>query len=335
MGDTLLFTPSIRYLKEHFPFIEVTVLVMTKLNYEVLYNNPYIDKLIYFDFLGKGPVKSLFFLLKLRGKYDFTMNPYPSNRAEYNLLSFIINAPVRLGVDYKFCKIKCLNFLNNLKIEENLKEHVVKQNIKLVMKTMFSTRYKEYPLTYVMTETEKKEAEEFRRNFKGKKLIGIWTGSSRLKKGINKRWNFENFLKLANLIKKSVKKSEIIGIFGPDEEDYAYVFQKNGFITITGEPIRKVASYMSRLDVFICNDGGLLNLASALKIPVVAIFGPTSHYFGGPWKTPHKIVRKNLPCSPCFYYSPKPLECKLKENRFKCLKEITPEEVFEAVKEFL
>jgi heptosyltransferase-3 len=44
-----------------------------------------------------------------------------------------------------------------------------------------------------------------------------------------------------------------------------------------------------------------LHMASALKKPVVAIFGPTSDAAWGPWRNPRaKVVAQNISCRPCY-----------------------------------
>jgi len=51
----------------------------------------------------------------------------------------------------------------------------------------------------------------------------------------------------------------------------------------------------------ICVDSVPLHMASALKVPVVALFGPTSEENWGPWMHPKsRVVSKKTPCRPCF-----------------------------------
>jgi heptosyltransferase-2 len=78
-----------------------------------------------------------------------------------------------------------------------------------------------------------------------------------------------------------------------------------------------------------------MHVASALKLRVVAIIGPTNPNYIHPWKTEHKIVTLNLDCAPCFIYSPRPLICFRKDIKFKCIKELGVELVYKVVAEFL
>ncbi len=127
----------------------------------------------------------------------------------------------------------------------------------------------------------------------------------------------------------------IFFLFGTDEEKQENEFiSKNAkygnVILIQNKPIRMVASIIKQMNAFVSNDSGLMHLAAAVGIPVVAIFGPTNPVWVRPWKVKHKIVRIELPCSPCFYYSPKPLKC-VAGLDFKCLKDIDVSMVKEAL----
>ncbi|HEA83962.1 MAG TPA: lipopolysaccharide heptosyltransferase II, partial [Thermodesulfobacterium geofontis] len=69
-------------------------------------------------------------------------------------------------------------------------------------------------------------------------------------------------------------------------------------------------------------------LAAALKIPQIAIFGSTDPEATGPLNPKAIVLKKDLPCSPCFKRT-----CKY--GHYKCLKDITPEEVLENIHKIL
>jgi ADP-heptose:LPS heptosyltransferase len=71
--------------------------------------------------------------------------------------------------------------------------------------------------------------------------------------------------------------------------------------------------------MYIGGDTGMMHLAALAGKPVLAIFGPTDHKINGPYGSIHKIIRKDLPCSPC-----KNKKCQER----KCLNDITVDEVF-------
>jgi heptosyltransferase II len=87
--------------------------------------------------------------------------------------------------------------------------------------------------------------------------------------------------------------------------------------------------------VFVTNDSSQMHIAAALGLKVVAIIGPTNQNYIYPWKTKHKIVSLNLDCSPCFFYSPTPLICSRNDTKFKCIKELFVEMVYQSIIDFL
>ncbi len=92
---------------------------------------------------------------------------------------------------------------------------------------------------------------------------------------------------------------------------------------------------MQRCNLFITNDSSLMHIAAALKLNIVVIIGPTNKNYIYPWQTNYKIASLDLDCSPCFYYSPKPLTCSRSDLKFKCIKDLSVDLVYEKAKEFL
>jgi heptosyltransferase-2 len=78
-----------------------------------------------------------------------------------------------------------------------------------------------------------------------------------------------------------------------------------------------------------------MHVASAMKLKVAAIIGPTNQNYIHPWKTEHRIISLNLECAPCFYYSPRPLICTRTDVKYKCIKELSVEIVYKSVEELL
>jgi heptosyltransferase-2 len=94
--------------------------------------------------------------------------------------------------------------------------------------------------------------------------------------------------------------------------------------------IKQVAALIERCDMLICNDSGLMHVAVAVGTPVVAIYGPTDINRTAPLGSQHTIIRRQLPCSPCFK-----LEGDMQVHlcpHHDCLMSITTEEVLAAVR---
>uniref|UniRef100_A0A7C4ELB6 Glycosyltransferase family 9 protein n=1 Tax=Thermodesulfovibrio aggregans TaxID=86166 RepID=A0A7C4ELB6_9BACT len=328
IGDTLMTTPAIEVLKKSID-CRIVNLCMFKSTYEVLKNNPFIDEIIYFPFLEKGVLNSLKFIFSLE-KFDCSINFYPSNRRQYNILSFLTGAKIRLGHRYFKRDLVELNFLKNKTLKEDRDLHNVEENLKLL--ELIGIKVTELgKMKIYLKEEEIEQGEKLVKSLSEKDIkVGIHTGTSSFKKHEKKRWAREKFLELID----SFPDFDFF-LFGTEEEkDENYFILNNAkhknVILIENEPIRKVATLIKQMNVFISNDSGLMHISAAVGTPVVAIFGPTNPVWVRPWEVKHRIVKADMPCSPCFYYSPEPLKCRASLD-FKCLKEIDVSMVKEAL----
>ncbi len=338
-GDALMFTPALKILKKKLPSAKIDVLVMYPSVAEIFRFSPYINEIILLEFLKQSKFKSLTDTLKLRNKrYDISVNIYPSNRTEYNLVNFIIGAKRRVATSYIHSSILRLEFLNNCKTDEIKNIHNVLQNLNLVRKIIDSKDDEPGNIEIFLDENNMLRSKEwFENNFSQNDLIiGFHAGSAVLKNHINKRWNFEKYAMLANnLIEKYDAKILLFGTEKNLNEKINDLTGKKCFLVSTDNFMDSLAR-IQRCNLFVTNDSAFLHSAAGFKIPTVAIFGYTNYKELFPWQTEHIIVRKDYDCSPCFYNSPKPASCKWKgDEKFKCINHISVEEVFDACKKLL
>jgi ADP-heptose:LPS heptosyltransferase len=94
-----------------------------------------------------------------------------------------------------------------------------------------------------------------------------------------------------------------------------------------------LAAVLERLDVLVTGDTGPMHLAAAVGTPVVAVFGPSDPARYAPPDPRHRIVRIDLPCSPCNRIRLPPERCT--GHTPDCLTGIDVEMVFRAVAERL
>jgi len=341
IGDALMFTPALKLLRNQMPDRQIDVLVMYKGSRDIYKNNPNLDNVYQFNFLKEGVITSLKYISQLRGKYDTTINVYPSNRKEYNIISFLIGAKNRAAVKYLRKDYSNLGFLNSIRITENDSVHNVETNIKLIEK-LLNKKFDEDPtLELFITEEDKIRAQKFfsENNILSDNLvIGFHPGCATLKNHIKRRWEPEKF---AELGKKLIDdhNAKILVFGGPDEGELknsvkVQIDSQDAFVVNTNR-ILQSAAIMKSCDLFVTNDSSQMHIAAAQQLKVVAIIGPTNPHYIHPWKTEHKIVTLNLDCAPCFFYSPRPLICIRDDVQFKCIKELTVDMVYDAVINYL
>jgi heptosyltransferase II len=341
IGDALMFTPALQLMRKHLPEAQIDALVMfggVKDNYE---RTGLFDSVIHFDFMKEGATKSLFFLSKLAGKYDYTINVYPSNRKEYNIISFLSLAKNRGAISYIRKDKRNLGFLNSIRIQEKDNFHNVEENILLVRKMFDIKDYEENDLLFPLNGND----ENFAIDFLNRKtlaeddlIIGFHAGCATLKNHIRRRWGPEKFIGLAKKLIEELN-AKIILFGGPEEQELngsilSEVNNPSIFI-VDSNNLAESAALIKKCKIMVTNDSSLMHVSAAMKRKVVAIIGPTNSNYIYPWHTKHKIVSLNLDCSPCFFYSPKPLSCSRTDIQYKCIKEIDVEMVFKEVKSFI
>lgn len=341
IGDALMFTPSIKLLKDKIPDAKIDALVMYSGVKDIYERLPYLNEVIYFDFLKEGAFASLKFVLSLRKKYDVSINVYPSNRKEYNIINFLIGAPQKAAIKYLRKDFQNFGWLNNVRVPEDDSLHNVQENINLCSQ-LFRTKFDDEPaLEFHLTQQDLNFARQLIEKLQIKQdeiVIGFHPGSAVLKNHINRRWEPEKFAELASIL--IAKQNARILIFGgPDErelkEKIKKLINRPESYTVETQNLAQTAAVMKRCNVFVSNDSSLMHVASALKLKVVAVIGPTNPNYIHPWKTIHRIVRLELDCSPCFYYSPRPLTCTRTDVKYKCIKELSVQMVLKAVDELL
>jgi lipopolysaccharide heptosyltransferase II len=94
-----------------------------------------------------------------------------------------------------------------------------------------------------------------------------------------------------------------------------------------------LAALLGRLDVLVTGDTGPMHLAAAMGTPVVALFGPSHVERYGPLAPRQRILRVDLPCSPCGRVRLPPERCR--GHVPDCMDGIRTEAVLNAAVELL
>jgi heptosyltransferase II len=341
IGDALMFTPSLVKLASDFPQAEIEALVMYKGVFDIYSGNPGLSRVHYFDFLKESPFKAFRYLLRLRKRYDISISVYPSNRKEYNLISFLIGAKKRAAVRYLRRDIRELGFLNNIRTTENDSRHNVRENLLLCEKLSGNGSTLDFPLRIILKEEETVYAGKFleeRSINSGDLVVGFHPGCSTLKNHDKRRWETSKFTCLAKKLIEDFGAK--IMVFGGNDEEHLKSVIEAGTGSAAVIPVRtgnllQTAALMKRCDLFVTNDSSLMHLAAALKLKIIALLGPTNRNYIAPWQSDFRIASLELDCSPCFIYSPKPLSCSRRDVQFKCIKELSVNMVYNIAAEWL
>lgn len=341
-GDALMFSPALRILKERFPGSEIDMLVMYASVKEMYENNPFLNKIYYINFLKQSKFRSLSEVRSIaKNEYDYSVNVYPANRAEYNILNALLSAKVKIAHHYNHTNFFRFEFLNDVPVNEIKDRHNVLQNLDLIKNMKDAGEIKDEDagkMEIYISEMLSEKAGEFIREINpgNKLLVGLHPGSSVLKNHIHKRWDKKKYADAANLLMKD-HNAKIL-LFGNEFElnnEINSMMDNKAVIASTDNFMDSIAR-MKHCGLFISNDTAFMHSAAALDIPVIGIFGYTNAKELYPWKTKNIVVRKDLACSPCFYNSPKPASCIFDgAEKFKCMKSIEIDEVMKAAVELI
>ena len=342
-GDVLMATPLLKELRAAFPASQIDVLVMQgAAARNVLSDNPNVNTVYLHDFLSENPLRSLSFCLKLRGVYDLSINAYPQNRMEYNLLTWMIGAKQRVGFRYMVRCGAMERLFQTHTIPEDESMHVVDNNLRIIPEVLrLPMSQASHKLELFLAEKNQQFANDFikSRGLDGKILVGFHPGSGVTKNLILKRWPVEYWGKLAQQL--CADHNVRILLFGtPNERDvrgeiFRLAGNKMDQLVDAGDlTLMDSAAMIARLNVLVCCDALLSHVAAAMQIPAVVLFGPTPPVATRPYASKCEVVRLNLPCSPCYRFSRHGIRC-VNEDPICCMRSLPVASVMDAVKRLL
>ena len=146
--------------------------------------------------------------------------------------------------------------------------------------------------------------------------------------GVTKRWPADYFAALAEKVLGQNIENQIILLGSQSDHHSGQIIAQQNSDRIhnwCGETsLDEAMAVIGLSKTVISNDSGLMHIAAALQKPQIAIFGSSDPKHTPPLSSKAKVIWLNLPCSPCHRR-----ECPL--GHLKCLKEISPEQVFNSI----
>lgn len=329
LGDVVLTTPVVKALKQKFPQAQISFL--TKSRYlDLLKNDPHVFSLIGLDSRDKHKGISGFLKLvrQLRTfKFDLLVDLHA------NLRSFFIRHLLEAGIKIKYHKRWSTRFLLvHFKFLKARPNHTVDSYLKTLEKVGVNS-FERGPRIFLDQKSEGfvKEFLIEKKIEKDDIVVGIHPGA----RWETKRWDEERFTQVCQILNR--KPGLKIILFG-DQRDQGAIerirprAEDEGVFKAVNLPLNEFMSLINSCDCFVTNDSGPMHIASALGVPVVAIFGPTHPKLGfSPIGSANVVLTANVECSPCSLHGEK--RCK-KKSRY-CMDLIEPEMVTEAVERLL
>ena len=310
LGDILLTTPLIRSLKKYKPEIEIDFLLREEYR-DVLVNNPYLSNLITIK-REDSPSKTKNILSQKN--YDFVID-LQNNLRSRSLIQ---------GVKCPKVKFKKLSWQKFLLVKFKINKLSETPPIPVRYASAIEhLKLDDHGLDLI---TNSKPSESL---LKLTNLIGYCPGS----RHFTKMWPKEYYIELG---KKLIENNYNVVLFG-GKDDKVICEEISSSLSesinlCNDNNILHTAADMKLCKTIICNDSGLMHAACAVKVPVIAIFGSTVKEFGfTPYGSKNLILENNsLSCRPCSHIG----KSSCPKHHFKCMKEITPQLVYDSLIQF-
>ena len=322
-GDVLRTTPLLPALKRKYPLSHVTWLVDAESRDLLLYN-PYIDRLLTFDLESVLALEAARFDLLLSLDKEPGLTALATRVAATDKRGFGMNESGNLTIFNPAAE-----FAFRLGVDDDLKFFKNRKTYQEIIHEASDLPYAQDEYVFALPDEALEKARLFfkRRRILGRRpAIGLNTGAGT--KFETKQWPAGHYRKLISYLTQKMK-ADVFLLGGPRERELnrSLARKSPAHVHDTGvdNSLLEFAGFISLLDLVVSSDTLGMHIAIALKKPVIALFGPTCPQEIDLYGRGTKLFRGS-PCSPCYKQT-----C----PDARCMKEITPEQVFTEISRFV
>nr|WP_231919528.1 putative lipopolysaccharide heptosyltransferase III [Simkania negevensis] len=335
-GDVLLSAPVFSVLKKYYPHLEVDAYIYSE-TLPMLEGHPAISKFVLYDKKWKKLAKHRRFLeeWKLlkeirRGSYDLVINLTEGDRGA--VAAKVSRAPYAIGFDPQgsgmMQKEKCYTHL----IKHTPKpRHTVEKQLDALRCLGLHPKEEERDLFFHIPEEARLRVETLLHE------NGVDEGQFIQVHPVS-RWMFKTLpvktiVEVLHFLHDQGKQIVLTASPDPLERkmNKEIVSLAPFAIDLSGQiSLKELGAMIKMSQMLLSVDSVPMHLASALKKPTVAIFGPTCEQNWGPWRNPGaRVVTQKLSCRPC--YQP---GCG-GSGKSDCLTTLSSQSIIQAVEEVL
>ena len=335
IGDTVLTVPFLRNLRRAEPHAFIAWVVAPG-SAEVIREIPYVDELICWDPVtihadSRGTHRTWKakwqYIRELRRRH-FDKVYVLKRSLSSALMAFLCGAPERIGFDTEGRGI-----LLTRKVPYRHDRHEV-ENFLEVLRADGIEVLDDY-LEYWTTPDEERRADDLLAQLGAsgdERLVALHPFAAFPPRG----WPLGSFAELSAKLAAAGYRPCLLG--APADrgllEPVRALFDASCLDLVGVGNIRLTMALLRKAALFIGNDSGVMHLAAAAGIPMVALFGPQSPVRFGPWSERARVIYKQFSCSPCrqkFFTECEPSQ----RGKPACVEAITMDEVFREAVELL
>jgi len=327
LGDAVMCEPALRGLQRLFPEAQIALLVKPAVA-DLFAGHPALTRVLTYDSNGKhAGLPGKWALAGQLRQQGFDLSVLFQNAFEAAFLTFLAGVPRRYG--YATDGRSLLLSHPVAPPDRRALVHQVRYYWDL-LNPLGLTGEPPAPELVVFPEEEQAMAGRFAQGgvIASDIVIGVNPGSTY---GEAKRWFPERFAEVTERLCRTMRESReqqvsvvILGAKGEERlgREIATRLSSRSLVLSGGTTIRELMAAVKRCAMLLTNDTGPMHIASAFRVPVVAIFGPTDWRTTSPIGDAHAIVRQPVDCAPCLLR-----ECPIDH---RCMTRVTVDQVYEA-----
>jgi heptosyltransferase-2 len=298
IGDAVMTTPAIRSIRRNFPGARITLLAKPWV-LPVFARSSHVDRFLVYDVQGRHRgVAGRWRLVNdiRRGRFDAVI--LLQNAFEAALITAAAGIPMRIGFDTDG---RTLLLTHPVRRPPGIKRrHQTDYYLQILRGAGLAAG--DSRLELPLDEADRKRAAR-RLADEGidptLPLVGLNPSATF---GPAKQWPEDRYAALGDWIADRYGARVLI-FGGPGDE---ILGQRIGDamrcrpVNLAGRTdLVEAMALIGMLDLFVTNDSGLMHVGAALDVPLIAIFGSTNPVTTGPWGSRSRVVRTDVPCSPC------------------------------------
>ncbi len=301
IGDMALTTPALGDLRAYFRKAEITVLAPLA-PLQLLREHPAVDRLV--------PLDGFRLPAELVGRFDLVIDFTPDEDLRGALLARATQARLRAG--FRAAGRQVCFSLRGPRAEP--RRHIVDLNRDLLDSLGVPAKTL-HPALYLTAEERGAAQARLAALGAAAPRVAVHPGGFYP----SQRWSPERFAELITSLTERLGAACIV-VTGPDEQALAarVCAATPDALRSGAVSVREMMALIAASDLFIGNNSGPLHVAAALGVPTLSVMGPSDPLRFAPRGPADRVLRKDLPCSPC-----QRARC----WHHTCLRTIEPEEV--------
>ena len=283
LGETVLTTPVIRALRQHFRDAYIAYMVAPTRE-DLVSENPHLNEVLTYQ----TSVPKLIYQIARR-KFQMAIVLQPTFRLV--LHTFLARIPFRVGFETNAAGKRLLS----LAVPNNTAQHETQRYLDVVRALDIDVESDEpevfvdsASIAWVNNFLEKRKLDD------GKPIVGLNPGAATQ----YRRWQASSFANLGDLLHEAYN-AHIVITTGPQEGELAdQVAEQMAYspVIVSQATPMQLAALLQRCNLYISNDTGPMHLSTAVKTPTVALFGASNlTQWAPPWDKHAVLARKDCP----------------------------------------